>query len=545
MKKSVLKKICAVTTTITISCCVLRNSNVNAAGNVYFNEVKPNFNYLTDLNNIKLNGTSNINQKGLGKKGSSIKITKNLSLPNLKKDANLPAQYDSRSYGFITSVKDQGSVGSCWAFAATAALESYLLKSGQGSYDLSENNLVTENGFDDLSFEYNGGIRDMATAYYASWNGPALEKDDPYPENASPFDIVVRGKMKPVKHVQDVLYLPDRTNSTDNSEIKQAVMQYGSVDSSIHYDDKYYNAANHSFYNTVPLDTNDPNNTAANHDITIVGWDDNYSASNFSPAAPGNGAFICKNNWGTSWGDNGYFYVSYYDTIIGTDTTVFTAEAANNYDNIYQYDPLGYVTYLTGNSSSTWYSNVFTAGSASNEDLAAVSFYTLEQGQGYQIYIKHNAASGDFSNLIPLKSGTIAEAGYHTIKLDKKVLLKQGEKYAIVVKTTAASGDAKIPVEDLEYSYSSNAASSAGESYVSIDGLSWTDITTEYSDANVCLKAFTDKSRDLNKDGKVDILDLAQEAQAYNTKTSSSSYNDLNSDSIIDVYDLVKIASDM
>ena len=54
---------------------------------------------------------------------------------------DLPSSYDLRDYGLVTPVRDQGGSGSCWAFSTIAAIESYLLKNENISYDLSENNM--------------------------------------------------------------------------------------------------------------------------------------------------------------------------------------------------------------------------------------------------------------------------------------------------------------------------------------------------------------------------------------------------------------------
>ena len=203
------------------------------------------------------------------------------------------------------------------------SLESHLLPADPESF--SEDNLALNSGFDssydhstdpnDSSSAYMaGGNALMSTAYLARWAGPVLASQDAFDDGITPSGLVAK------KHVQNVLYIPPRTSWDDNDAIKSAVMTYGAVYTSLYADDgmssstysEYYNPDNASYYFDGAAGQQD-------HAVDIVGWDDNYAATNFSEdywtdQPPGNGAFIVRNSWGTSWGDNGYFYVSYYDT---------------------------------------------------------------------------------------------------------------------------------------------------------------------------------------------------------------------------------------
>ncbi|MDD1645278.1 MAG: lectin like domain-containing protein, partial [Methanomicrobiales archaeon] len=290
-----------------------------------------------------------------------------------------PATYDLRTLGRVSSVKDQGSCGSCWAFASYGSLESTLL-TGE-SWDFSEDNLKNLHGFD--LAPCSGGNSDMSTAYLARWSGPVSEADDPYSASStsSPTGLTVR------KHVQEVYYIPARASATDNDNIKTAVQNYGALYSTVFWSSTYYNSVNRAYYYT--------GTSSSNHAIAIVGWDDNYDRTKFPTAAPGNGAFIVKNSWGSSWGASGYFYVSYYDAQIGKDNTVFTAQATTNYNRVYQYDTLGWTNSLGYGSNTAWFANVYTA--AADENLAAVSFYTPTINSAYQVQVYRDPTTGPIS----------------------------------------------------------------------------------------------------------------------------------------------------
>lgn len=400
-----------------------------------------------------------------------------LNLPEtgkkLAKFTNFPAAYDLRAQGKLTPVKDQGSCGSCWAFATYSSLESYLLP-GEAA-DFSENHMKNTHGFDWGPCQ--GGNQFISSAYLARWDGPINESNDPYsPSNGtSPPGLI------PQKHLQQAYFVPDRTGPLDNSSIKQAVMDYGAVFTSMYISSSYYNSNNYAYYYN--------GSTYSNHAVAIVGWDDNFDRSKFNTPPPGNGAFIIKNSWGTGWGDNGFFYISYYDSNAGKDNVVYTAEPTKNYKGVYQYDPCGWVNSIGAGSPTLWFANVFTA--TSGDKLAAVSLYSATPESAYELYVYTGVTTQPRSGtLAGSKTGTLPLPGYNTIKLDAPVNLTSGQKFSVVVKLTTPGYNYPCPVEYAMLGYDSKASSNPGESWTSTDGTTWSDLDAQ-GYGNVCLKAFT------------------------------------------------------
>jgi C1A family cysteine protease len=383
--------------------------------------------------------------------------------------------FDLRDLGKVTPVRDQEQCGCCWAFSTYGSLESTLLP-GE-SWDFSENNMKAGSGYD--LGACGGGNNVISTAYLSRWSGAVAEADDPYnPSSSASRSSTVR------KHVQEVLYLPARDGPADNANIKTALMSQGAVYSTVHWEDYYFRPASASYYYTGSRD--------ANHAVLIVGWDDNYDRRSFSPAPPGNGAFLVKNSWGTDWGDDGYFYVSYYDTVIGLDNAVFTAESADNYDHNYQYDTLGWTESAGLGGQSAYFANIFTA--QGQEQVSAVSFYSPVVGSSYRISVYTDPSNGPTSSSGPKTTaqGTIAIPGYHTIRLDDLVPVSAGQRFSVVVELDTPGTRFPIAIESPIRGYSGRATAQSGQSYVSSDGSEWTDLTKLYTGSNVCLKVFTD-----------------------------------------------------
>lgn len=406
-------------------------------------------------------------------------------------DAVPPSSYDLRiaSPARLTGIRNQLSCGSCWSFATFGSLEScqqtqaYSL-AAEPNY--SENNLKNLNGFDRECCS--GGNNQMSTAYLVRWDGPIYESDDSYNGDvpnlcSSTAGLTVR------KHIQDVIWIPARgtsgnTDIGDNTALKNAVMDYGAVYVSMQWSNTYYNSTNKAYYRNGTV-------TDGGHAICIVGWDDDFAASNFTATPAGNGAFLVRNSWGTTWGYSGYFYVSYYDNAFGrSQNAVFHGfESPTNYSKIFQYDPLGCISSLGYGDNDAYCANVFT--SPSNASLQAVGTYALANGTSYEVKIYKNVASTpDTGTLVATKSGTFATAGYHTVVLDSPISLTSGEVFAVAFYLNTPSYNYPLPMEYKIDGFSSSASASAGQSYTANSSTSWEDLKGFDTSANICIKAY-------------------------------------------------------
>ena len=405
--------------------------------------------------------------------------------PNGDYSEVLPSYYNLRDLGQVSSVKNQGSGGNCWSFSAIAALESAILKSVNVTYDLSEENmknLMSRYSSYGWTMDTNvGGYDKMAIGYLAGWLGPVNESDDGYSDKS-----LLSPLLDSFIHIQNILFLT-RDNYTDNDAIKRAIMEYGAVSTSIFWSGSYLKNDKNYYYN---------GDNGANHAIAIVGWDDNYDKANFKNNPQGNGAWIIKNSWGTKKENDGFYYVSYYDTRIAQPgryvSYAFILNNTYRYDKIYQYDVQGRTDYFINATSTVWYKTRFTA--TSNEYLAAVSTY-FEKDTDWELSVYINGV------LKATKSGK-SPASYTTFDLDHLLALKEGDIFEIAFKITV-DGDAGVPIS--EYISLNQETYGQNTSFISYDGKTWADLYdrdgkypsdaekpshTYYSQV-ACIKAFT------------------------------------------------------
>ncbi|PHT49352.1 hypothetical protein CQW23_09099 [Capsicum baccatum] len=199
--------------------------------------------------------------------------------------SDVPSNMDWRKSGVVTSVKDQGRCGCCWAFSAVAALE--------GANKLSSGNLISlsEQQLLDCTTENNGcygGLITTAYDFIVNNGGIAKESDYPYEENQDSC------KSQGASAVDSTVKINRYENVPASSEpalLTAVARQPVSVGIAINEDFKSYQSGVYDGNCGDQL----------NHAVTIIGYGTNEDGTKY---------WLVKNSWGTSWGENGYMKIA-------------------------------------------------------------------------------------------------------------------------------------------------------------------------------------------------------------------------------------------
>lgn len=399
-----------------------------------------------------------------------------IDMARLEGEKLLPDSYDMRDYGRVSPVRDQGRYGTCWAFASLGALETTLLPKERAIFATDHMSICNSYSLD----QNRGGEHSMSIAYLAAWQGPVYEEDDPYGDGVSDDSL------EEVKHLEEALVINDR----DLDILKSAIFRYGAVETSLYSQMAYVDSVS-AYYSRENCAYYYDGEETPNHDVVVVGWDDNYPKENFTIEPKGDGAFICKNSWGTEFGENGFFYVSYYDTNICNKAVVYTrVGSVDNYDHIYQSDLLGWIGQMGFHDKDEAYiANAYTAGE--NEELAAVSFYATGKDTEFEVYVVPDFEdTNSFREREFVTAGSTKYAGYYTVDFPEPVSLEDNTKFAVIVKIKTPGEDRPVAIEYDVDERTENFDITDGEGYISLYGEIWHS-TEETENCNVCLKAFT------------------------------------------------------
>jgi len=438
--------------------------------------------------------------------------------------SNLPPSFDLRDVdgvNYVTSVRHQTG-GTCWCHGVMAAMEGNLLRSGEWEKldimdepNLAEYHLDWWNGFnkfynadldpptgDGLDVHYGGDYR-VASAYLTRKGAvysPDANDDSEYDANWY--------YEPPEQYSSDYIYFYPRDiewytvgNNLERIElIKEKLMEYGVIGTCMCYSGSYIDTSTYTHYQP-PSSSNPPN-----HAIAIVGWDDNKVTQ-----APYPGAWLCKNSWGSNWGLNGYFWISYYDKWCGHHDEMGAVSFQNvepmKYDYVYYHDYHGWRDTLKNASEA------FNAFVAENDCIiSSVAFYTATDNVEYTVKIYDRFENGALLDELCSQKGVIEYTGYHTIDLEKEVAFTAGDDFYVYLKLSRGGQPfdrtSEVPVLLGSSGGGTIVTSTAdfGESYFRVGSL-WMDLHYLNPSANFCIRAlgneWTPTEPDLDCEGSL------------------------------------------
>lgn len=379
--------------------------------------------------------------------------------PDIAAYSEVPSSYQTDiSYSnrlIYPEVRNQGSYGTCWAFASLGLAEFDLINDGAYTSDinLSELQLAhfvynsvqdpiggTKGDYakyynDRASTDYlsYGGNFTFASRRLGQWCGPVDEELVSYSQaqavlNSGLSDSYAYNFDK--AHLANTYLINIRENADD---VKRAIQEHGAVGVSYYSDPYCYTYAEdgtNTYYDTAK--------TGGGHAVMIVGWDDNFSKDNFTgqykPSQ--NGAWRVRNSWGFN---TSYFWMSYETVSLDDTAWVFDFEKDDGYDNNYQLDG-GVSTYPDTNNTKV--ANVFTTRNiegVASETLKAVSLsftHVADVQYKVEIYTDLKTENQPYSGTLQdsaTTEGITTFAGVYTVKLDNEVQLAPGTSFAVVV----------------------------------------------------------------------------------------------------------------
>lgn len=351
-------------------------------------------------------------------------------------------------------ILDQGSTMFCWSFSGASAAADQLNRSLRDAGKLTQSSMVRFDPF------YNGWLKTFPSRDTA-WEAKIFTKPDVVFDN--PFETAINQlgselpffvstlqwglkkmegvdfKFAPVETsdsfttLKESFYIVSGFLNRDKETqklVKDSLEKYGSLTASLHVPqdlDSLFKISDDG------LILNSDENLPENHQVLLVGWDDDFEFAGTSKK----GAWLIQNSWGTDYScyfcqkDQGYLYVPYDDPTLSDLGLALPETDRFKYTNLETASGGAFSNYLTFN---THFSFVNRHRSSSNQFLRSVTFFNPVEDTRFSIRIYNSN-----SELIGEQTGRFGQGGLEkgigmrTIELDRLVLLPKDQSYYVEV----------------------------------------------------------------------------------------------------------------
>ena len=321
---------------------------------------------------------------------------------------NPPASFDWRnnSGNFVTPVKDQGGCGSCWAFSATAALESQVLMRTGQSKDLSEQIVVSCSSAGSCA----GGSPTTVSDFLRN-TGTNTESCYPYTETNGNCANACANWQNGASKIDSWAYVD---NTVTN--MKNAIYTSGPLITTMAvYTDFFSYTSGVYRYTWGQLE--------GYHAIVVVGWDDSKSC------------FIVKNSWDTGWGESGYYRIAYSEVTGNSEFGYLTIAYTTKASCTYSINPSGNSFASSGGTGSV---NVTASGGCTWTAVSnAASWITVSSGST-------GSGNGTVAYSVPANPNTTSRTGTITIAGQTFTVTQSGNVAAQYTITSSAGSNGSI-----------------------------------------------------------------------------------------------------